>query len=572
MGRLAFHVCVWTALFAAFAGLSLASPAAASSAPSCLSASSADVSLEGLQARPDAWTCGTDIRLASAPVVWVRFDLDQTDTGKAPRYLSLRLMRIDTLGVTVLGGGREIASRTYSGNSVRQGRSGPYLVAQLPGYEGVADSVIVRIAGAQYPLSSAMMSLETAPDNADWPFARTLLVAMIFGLVLAPMIANLVLFPILRRSFMLYHAGMTSGMLMTLAVASGFLGSIVTIGPNRLLTVLEMGYVLIVCFGGFFAATFLEEGAISAGIRKALAGAGLFLLVVGGGIILQVQPFASLDRSIYLLCFFPMLFVSLTAMTQAVQRGSIWVRYQIIGWMPAIFAGIDMVATGFGLQPETRFGVTAPFLAMAFEVVVTATGVAHRLILLRRERDDARSEALVLEKLSARDPMTGLYNRRALEERIETLHQAGYDTFALLDLDHFKQVNDTFGHGIGDDVIRTAAKVIQSDTESIAVRLGGEEFMLVMRGQDAPERAEAMRQAITLRVAREVGGLDRLVTASMGLAVVPFSAVPNSGFEDIYALVDALLYDAKETGRNRTVSQKLRAFRKRTEDRRERRA
>lgn len=92
------------------------------------------------------------------------------------------------------------------------------------------------------------------------------------------------------------------------------------------------------------------------------------------------------------------------------------------------------------------------------------------------------------------------------------------------------------------------------------MRMGGEEFMLLVRGSDAALRAEKLRQAITLRVSREVEGLDRIVTASMGLLEAPQSALPSADFDTIYTRIDKLLYEAKADGRNRTASERIKAF------------
>jgi diguanylate cyclase (GGDEF)-like protein len=248
------------------------------------------------------------------------------------------------------------------------------------------------------------------------------------------------------------------------------------------------------------------------------------------------------------------------------------VRYQIIGWVPGIFCGIDIVSAAFGFTVQPVLPDIAPFVTMGFEVAITGIGVINRLQLLREERDEALQEARTLEELSERDPMTGLLNRRAIDSRFGDLHQSGYDTFAVIDLDDFKQVNDVAGHSKGDEVLKVVASVMKKEQNCITIRLGGEEFLLLLKGADAFERAERLRQTIPVRIAREVSGLEQIVTASMGLIEIPRGAMPNAGFADIYSHADRLLYEAKEQGRNRTVSEKMRGFRKRSSDRRQRNA
>jgi len=121
---------------------------------------------------------------------------------------------------------------------------------------------------------------------------------------------------------------------------------------------------------------------------------------------------------------------------------------------------------------------------------------------------------------------------------------------------------------VGDQVLQTIASILREDEHSIAMRLGGEEFLLLMRGADTERRAEHLRRSIPLRVAREITDLDMLVTASMGLVTIPRNAMPDAQLADIYSRADMLLYEAKRNGRNRMLSEKLRAFTPRQAERR----
>ena len=169
---------------------------------------------------------------------------------------------------------------------------------------------------------------------------------------------------------------------------------------------------------------------------------------------------------------------------------------------------------------------------------------------------------MALGELSERDPLTGLMNRRVIERRFRTLHRDGYETLALLDLDRFKEVNDRFGHALGDDVLRACAGAMRGLSDVLAIRMGGEEFLLLLRGRDALARAEQIRQSLPARIAREVPGLDRVVTASMGAVQMPRSIAAEAGFTEIYDRADKLLYEAKAAGRNRAMSEKLSLFRR----------
>ena len=97
-------------------------------------------------------------------------------------------------------------------------------------------------------------------------------------------------------------------------------------------------------------------------------------------------------------------------------------------------------------------------------------------------------------------------------------------------------------------------------TDQLAIRMGGEEFLLLLRGRKAVERAEDVRQRLSDHIAGEVPSLEAPVTASMGVVQLARSFASTANFEAIYERADMLLYEAKAAGRNRTMSEKLSLF------------
>jgi diguanylate cyclase (GGDEF)-like protein len=109
-------------------------------------------------------------------------------------------------------------------------------------------------------------------------------------------------------------------------------------------------------------------------------------------------------------------------------------------------------------------------------------------------------------------------------------------------------------------VLRAVAEALEPDPDTLAIRMGGEEFMLLLRGKDTANRAERRRQAIAVRVSTQVPGLDRVVTASMGMVEQPQGGEVRADFATLYGHCDRLLYEAKHTGRNRTMREKMQSF------------
>lgn len=197
-----------------------------------------------------------------------------------------------------------------------------------------------------------------------------------------------------------------------------------------------------------------------------------------------------------------------------------------------------------------------PDLEFANSVITAAVAVIQRAQMVESTMaDNAR-----LEQLAQTDPLTQLLNRRALTERItaEMERALRYDsTMALLmiDLDHFKKVNDTYGHLVGDDVLRDVAQLLGETIRGsdIVARYGGEEFLVLLPETDdegAERFAERIRSAVEQHrfvAGKESGTLT--MTTSVGVAVFPAARIES--VEDLFARADAALYRAKADGRNR---------------------
>ena len=162
-----------------------------------------------------------------------------------------------------------------------------------------------------------------------------------------------------------------------------------------------------------------------------------------------------------------------------------------------------------------------------------------------------------LQEQAMRDALTGLFNRRYLDEMLDRelarAKREGYGiSLAMIDVDHFKTVNDTYGHQAGDEVLKMLGTLLQSQAREgdIACRYGGEEFVLVMPRmslESAQQRTEQWRTAFAGRRVQH-GELEISVTLSIGLASYPQHAATAEG---LIVKADQALYRAKEMGRNR---------------------
>ena len=169
--------------------------------------------------------------------------------------------------------------------------------------------------------------------------------------------------------------------------------------------------------------------------------------------------------------------------------------------------------------------------------------------------------ALEYEELfeqARKDALTGLANRRVYRERIDSLIEGARRhgrplTLALLDLDHFKAVNDTMGHQVGDKVLQKVAKILSAEIRSsdLLVRMGGDEFLLVLTDTDKDEGVHLVNRLCNAVAALKVRAGDTTLGISVGLVQWRPGLTRSKWLEE----ADDLLYQAKSAGRSQAVSQ-----------------
>ncbi|MGE6109047.1 GGDEF domain-containing protein [Aeromonas sobria] len=227
----------------------------------------------------------------------------------------------------------------------------------------------------------------------------------------------------------------------------------------------------------------------------------------------------------------------------------VW-RHGYPAYLPAVLVftvvnillyGFNLVRMGALLGGEVRVLMdqhlvnVLPFLSMLMGNYLSTFGV---LLLCTQYR------ALALRQLATQDPLTGVYNRRGLHHHLAPLLGKGPVLLAMVDLDDFKQVNDSFGHEMGDRVLREVGRHLKGQPDLLVGRVGGEEFVLLANWQQgqAHERCEQLRREIA---ALEVEGIR--ITISMGLDWL----WPGEGLEQALHRADGALYRAKREGKNR---------------------
>ena len=230
-----------------------------------------------------------------------------------------------------------------------------------------------------------------------------------------------------------------------------------------------------------------------------------------------------------------------------------------------LFAGSYVVAAavlfvrslGAWVKPQVDAAALAPdshqgLLYFVACTLVVSSSLAY--LLMHRERADEETR-----RLASTDPLTGVFNRRTFIELAEReLARSRRDSTSLslmiLDLDHFKQVNDTYGHLVGDEVLVAFTGLIKERARraDLVVRYGGEEFCVLLPATSLPAAVALAERIRAATVATALARHPMKITVSVG--VTAYSGGPRVALETLLARADEALYRAKHEGRNRVVA------------------
>lgn len=391
-----------------------------------------------------------------------------------------------------------------------------------------------------------------APARAQSSFADTtsmtwdgVLTGIFLGLLLFSLAYNAVFYRLLRERFLIWQSARSlSYFALTVALSPLAMGPWLAPDSFARQVWITIFFDLSLVVSGVFLRSYLEPGMVGPRLYRWLGWPPVLILLTTPATVMPDADTYMMLRSAVLVA---MLALCAAAVVIALKRGSRTARYQAAAW-----SGIGGVY-GVGLfydivlgQPFDSF-LFLLFPALGLEVMLTAFGILDRLMRLRRERQEARAQAEAMRIIAHTDPLTGLPNRRAIEE---SYNDEPPVAIALVDLDHFKAINDHHGHDVGDRVIFAAGVALGSGS-ALAARVGGEEFALLFRGAPAAVaiEAERLRQRISAYVKQMVPLLERPVTASMGLVHIG----RDTSFGAAMKSADINLYAAKESGRNRVV-------------------
>ena len=382
------------------------------------------------------------------------------------------------------------------------------------------------------------------------------LLALSYGIMIAMILYNLVLFLALKDKTYIYYVGY---MFFMLIYQVGVIGSLKVLNFN-LGEALEKQIIastfISISFALLFAVSFLN---IPKFVPKAIIPIKVFIAINILGVLLVLTGNIFYANHLAYLPGAVLPFFIMIVAIKAYLRGKSEAKYYIIATVMLFSSIFIFVLRRFGLVEHNFITSYAISLSASLESIFLSFALAERISYLKKRDEVGRKKNKELKTMVNIDSLTEIYNRRYYDENISSVYNLccrdnKIASLIYLDIDNFKNFNDTYGHPMGDRVIKSLAKIIKENirSEDHPCRIGGEEFAVIfpsLNDSQASLVAERIRESFEevdfSSFAPEIPG----VTISIGVAQL----MEGESLDDWVSRADKNLYRAKKTGRNKVI-------------------
>jgi diguanylate cyclase (GGDEF)-like protein len=548
---------------------------------------------ETLQQQPPAWHTSEQSNLTlgyqKAPL-WITWDLQRTPTAPARWYAVFHYPLLDQIELYLYSEAQQRIVQTWkSGDhhafADRQFRH-PKFIAPLDLNVGDTYRVWVKISteGAlQIPLT-----LESVEHFWEVDRYRSMFEAGIYFICLAMALYNGVLFFALRDKSFLFYSLYIFFFIIGVGGLHGWASEFVGQQNPRLQDwcIIQGGLIAVACAGAF-ATHFMRLAQIAPRAHRFLIWQALFTLLLALALLYTPYQVASKSAAgITLISSVLMVFIAIAVWYQTRSRQA---AFYCVSWLFLLVgAGLNM-GSKFGLVPTTVLSEEGLRFGALFEIMVLSFALADRVNQDRKATEAAQRKVIdiqatmnaelekqvktrtcelealnqILHQNSITDPLTGVFNRRHYDDVLDKeFRRAARDdqpiAVLMVDLDHFKKINDTHGHPMGDYCLKQAAETINNTVKrppDIVARYGGEEFVVLLPNTPPTGAREVAQQILEALRALEIATHDghRIpLTASIGIGAC--QAHPGQAAAELMLAADQALYRAKHGGRNRVAS------------------
>lgn len=508
---------------------------------------------------------------------WIRFDIENSADQTRDLIMETGNTYLDYIHLYVLDKNNHIVAQAAMGDRVPaiERRIGhPRYLHPIASRPGEAVTVLLHVKSS----SALSVPLTLWERNAfiEYDFLRTVSFGIFFGILLMLSLYHLVISLLTRDITLFYYAAFIFGILLIFMLREGVISSMVWLGSGVGTEADNLIAVGIACWGiAFFTSRILQLKNTMLTMDRLLKGLAILTLIPG--FFVNTVDYGILIR-ISLSLVLMLIFLNVIALAQRVWQKYPAAKHLITASSFALIGITTTILTVLGLLPVNETSQATIYGCVTFMGFYYSLSISYRMNMDRALREEAQSkhthrlDELVreqteelekannqLQTISITDGLTQLFNRRHLDNVLATEYNRAYRessplSLLLFDIDHFKQLNDTHGHGFGDECLKTAGKLISAIARrpsDFAARYGGEEFVILLP-DTGPEGAFHMARRIRRAFSESevVDGEHRAVmTVSVGVA----SEIPAQRDQQDALLkrADQWLYEAKRNGRNR---------------------
>jgi diguanylate cyclase (GGDEF)-like protein len=505
---------------------------------------------------------------------WFRFIVVNKSNTSTTRYFTVTETFMDTVQCYIVSSdGNNKVFRKGVANLSSSHSKVEKPVFPLTLQAGESKTVYIRIT-SKYPMFT---SIQLMNDTSLQQFFHKidLFYAFYFGALVVLLLYNLSIYVFLRESAYLYYILFGSSFLIWQLTSSGFF-PFDSFDSSQGYYLATLSIPLFQAFLVMFSRSILDTKKNFPTIDLILRFIAVTYILLSAGIL--IDPYSSLNtQNALAAAVLPFLFFT---GVKSYMKGNKTAVFYLIAQVSFLSTGTIFALAAYGILEYTLINRYALLLGSFLEMVLFSLALAYKIKLLEqdkvriyqrmneeleakvKERTSALEESKKqLEELANKDALTDLYNRRFFFEiggKIISASKREYTPLSVImfDIDHFKTINDTYGHAVGDHVLRFFAEGLKKLRDSdVVARIGGEEFVVLCQNTDqsqAMNLAEGIRKAVSDFIIETNDNSKVNVTVSAGVSTLRFDHDTN--VSDMLLRADDALYEAKKTGRNRVVA------------------
>ncbi len=527
--------------------------ASAKSVPldSCTLAATASDTVPSVLSKPQAFSCADTQNQLSPGDYWVTMQAPAVAPGDG-RNLIFRTASLWDEGFelwTIHSDGHIEHYQPFQKQAISPMRLGATTIVPLRNHPAPISMLLAKVSDSGAVRGVMLQSqISTSESAITFEMIMSVFYAGFAGVCIALLVYNIALWRAMREPFLLAYCAMIVATLSYGLFTSGALHYFVAglSGPDRLrITIPLLAYsasAALIFIRFFFANTEIPSWLVKTTYVQATAMAATATIYA----ILAPWQIKTLD-AIYVYSFTPVPVIFGVYVWKAWKSKDRFLGYFLLGWSGVAFSTFLRMLHAFDIVPYHILIENSTLFGLAFEALVSSLAIGYRVRLLAKARDRAEIAEAHAMAIADTDPLTGLLNRRAFLRAL--LERHSHWTLVLLDVDHFKRVNDSLGHAGGDEALALISETLQevAPQGALVARLGGEEFAIAYRGNLLllePEDLLASVRQINLpqgyRITASIGIANRIVTS-------------EDDWKILYRAADMALYRAKTGGRDRFI-------------------